>query len=160
MGSGTHQNLSCNADFFSTTVGIETLLSLFVILFDKECPFSNALLIVSFNENIPFAVGSGTTIPFYKQSRLLASGHSFEYIGSGTNLIESLPSRGGVAVQENEVDDRNGGLTIFTSTDQAGNFRIGDGVVIDQQSGTITGTFYSKSLFSTITPFILALGGD
>ena len=63
MGSGTHQNLSCNADFFSTTVGIETLLSLFVILFDKECPFSNALLIVSFNENMPFA--EPTVVSFY-----------------------------------------------------------------------------------------------
>ena len=34
------------------------------------------------------------------------------------------------------------------------------GVVINQQTGTISGTFYSKSLFSTMTPFILALGGD
>ena len=76
------------------------------------------------------------------------------------SLIDSLPSRGGVAIQDNEIDDRNGGLTIFTSTDQAGNFRIGDGVIINQQAGTITGTFYSKSLFSQMTPFILALGGD
>mgnify|MGYP003122410265 CR=1 FL=1 len=83
-----------------------------------------------------------------------------DYIGSGTDLINSLPSRGGVAIQANEIDDRNGGLTIFTSTDQAGNFRIGDGVVIDQQAGTVTGDSYTKSLFSTMTPFILALGGD
>ena len=60
----------------------------------------------------------------------------------------------------NEIDDRNGGLTIFTSTDQTGNFRIGDGVIINQQTGTISGEFYSKSLFSQMTPFILALGGD
>ena len=79
---------------------------------------------------------------------------------SGTDLINSLPSRGGVAIQENEIDDRSGGLTIFTSTDQTGNFRIGDGVIINQQTGTITGEFYSKSLFSQMTPFILALGGD
>ena len=51
-------------------------------------------------------------------------------------------------------------MVVFTSTDQAGNFRIGDGVVINQQTGTISGQFYSKSLFSTVTPFILALGGD
>ena len=126
----------------------------------KSTPLSSGISTITVNDNVPYAVGVGTTVPVHKQSRILASSHSFEYIGTGTDLIESLPSRGGVTIQENEVDDRNGGLTIFTSTDQAGNFRIGDGVVIDQQSGTITGTFYSKSLFSTMTPFILALGGD
>ena len=127
---------------------------------EKSTPISSGVSTVTFTENVPFAVGVGSTVPFFKQSRILASSHSFEYIGSGTDLIDSLPSRGGVAIQDNEIDDRNGGLTIFTSTDQAGNFRIGDGVIINQQAGTITGTFYSKSLFSQMTPFILALGGD
>ena len=127
---------------------------------DQATPISSGISTVTFTENVPFAVGVGTTVPFFKQSRILASSHSFEYIGSGTDLIDSLPSRGGVAIQDNEIDDRNGGLTIFTSTDQSGNFRIGDGVIINQQAGTITGTFYSKSLFSQMTPFILALGGD
>ena len=127
---------------------------------EKSTPISNGISTVTFTENVPFAVGVGSTVPFFKQSRILASSHSFEYIGSGTDLINSLPSRGGVTIQENEIDDRNGGLTIFTSTDQAGNFRIGDGVVINQQAGTVTGDSYTKSLFSTMTPFILALGGD
>ena len=83
-----------------------------------------------------------------KQSRIIASSHSFEYIGTGVDPVNSLPSRGAVPIQDNEIDDRNGGLTIFTSTDQTGNFRIGDGVIINQQTGTITGEFYSKSLFS------------
>ena len=127
---------------------------------EKSTPISNGISTVTFTENVPFAVGVGTTVPFFKQSRILASSHSFEYIGSGTDLVNSLPSRGGVAIQENEIDDRNGGLTIFTSTDQTGNFRIGDGVIINQQTGTISGDSYTKSLFSTMTPFILALGGD
>ena len=111
------------------------------------------------NENVPYAVGVETTVPFFKQSRVLASGHSFEYIGSGTNINAALPAQGGVPIQENETDARNGGLVVYTSTDQAGNFRIGDGVQINQVTGTISGTFYSKSLFATMTPFILALGG-
>ncbi len=41
-----------------------------------------------------------------------------------------------------------------------GNFRIGDGVVIDQSTGTVSGDVYIKSLFTQVTPFILALGGD
>jgi len=126
----------------------------------EATPISNGISTISVTENVPYAVGVGTTVPFFKQSRILASSHSFEYIGSGTDLVNSLPSRGGVGIQENEIDNRSGGLVIFTSTDQAGNFRIGEGVQINQQDGTISGAFYSKSLFSTMTPFILALGGD
>jgi hypothetical protein len=126
----------------------------------SSTPISSGICTITVNENLPYSVGIGTTVPFYKQSRILASSHSFEYIGSGTDPITSLPSRGGVAIQENEVDNRNGGLVIYTSTDQGGNFRIGEGVVIDQISGTISGNFYSKSLFANVTPLILALGGE
>ena len=126
----------------------------------KSTPISNGISTITVSDNLPYAVGLGVTVPFYKQSRIIASSHSFEYIGTGVDPLNSLPSRGAVPIQDNEIDDRNGGLTIFTSTDQKGEFRIGDGVVINQQTGTITGKDYSKSLFSTMTPFILALGGD
>ena len=126
----------------------------------KSTPISAGITTITVDENVPYAVGLGVTVPFTKQSRILASSHSFEYIGTGVDPLNSIPSRGAVPIQDNEVDDRNGGLTIFTSTDQAGQFRIGDGVIIDQQKGTIGGDNYSKSLFSTMTPFILALGGD
>ncbi len=126
----------------------------------ESTPVSAGICTITINENVPYAVGSATTVPFYRQSRILASSHSFQYIGSGVDPVNSLPSRGGVTIQENEVDNRNGGLVIYTSTDQGGNFRIGEGVQIDQISGTITGNFYSKSLFANVTPLILALGGD
>ena len=112
------------------------------------------------NEQIPYSVGIGTTVPIFRQSRILASSHSFQYIGSGTSIESSLPSTGGVAIQSNEVDMRSGGLVIYTSTDQSGNFRIGDGVTIDQNSGTIFGNFYTKSILANVTPYILALGGN
>lgn len=126
----------------------------------SSTPVSSGICTITINENVPYVVGVGTEVPFYKQSRVLASGHSFEYIGSGTEISKALPSTGGVPIQDNETDARFGGLVVFTSTDQSGNFRIGDGVAINQQTGTISGTFYSKSLFSTLTPFILALGGE
>ena len=123
-------------------------------------PISSGICTITVNDNLPYSIGVGTAVPFFKQSRVLASGHSLEYIGSGTEIANALPAQGGVAIQDNETDARNGGLVVFTSTDQSGNFRIGDGVVINQQTGTISGTFYSKSLFSAMTPFILALGGE
>ena len=126
---------------------------------NSSTPISSGICTITVNENLPYALGVGTAVPFFKQSRVLASGHSFEYIGSGTQISSALPTTGGVPIQENETVSRNGGLVVYTSTDQSGNFRIGDGVVVNQQTGTISGTFYSKSLFSAMTPFILALGG-
>jgi len=142
----------------TATATLQTLPTYYSIL--NSTPISSGICTITVNDNVPFAVGVGTTVLFFKQSRVLASGHSFEYIGSGTNINAALPAQGGVSIQDNEIDMRNGGLVVFTSTDQSGNFRIGDGVVINQTTGTISGTFYSKSLFSTMTPFILALGGE
>jgi hypothetical protein len=143
----------------NTATGTANLIPTYYVI-EKSTPVSSGICTITITDNVPYAVGVGTEVPFFKQSRVLASGHSLEYIGSGTDILASLPQNGGVPIQENETDSRNGGLVVFTSTDQAGNFRIGDGVVINQQTGTISGTFYSKSLFSSLTPFILALGGD
>ena len=142
----------------TATATIELFPSYYSVL--RSTPISAGICTITINENIPYVVNAGAQVPFYKQSRILASGHSFEYIGSGTDINTALPNFGGVPIQDNEVDMRNGGLVVYTSTDQGGNFRIGEGVAINQLTGTISGSFYSKSLFSTITPFILALGGN
>lgn len=142
----------------SATAQVELLPTYYSVSSSTEV--SSGICTVTFNENIPYNVGVGSTVPFFRQSRALATGHSFEYIGSGTSSSTALPYFGGVPDQERETQSRNGGLVVYTSTDQAGNFRIGDGVVINQLTGSISGTIYSKSLFSTMTPFILALGGD
>jgi hypothetical protein len=143
----------------NTATGTVNLLPTYYVI-SSSTPVSAGICTITITDNVPYAVGVGSTVPFFKQSRILASGHSLEYIGSGTNIATALPSTGGVTIQENEIDMRNGGLVVYTSTDQSGNFRIGDGVVINQQDGTVSGTSYSKSLFSTMTPFILALGGE
>jgi len=165
LSSGRGYTSTPTLTFSAPDVGINTATATIELLptyysVKSSTPISSGICTITVNENLPYAVGVGTTVPFFKQSRILASSHSFEYIGSGTDPITSLPSRGGVAIQENEVDNRNGGLVIYTSTDQGGNFRIGEGVVIDQISGTISGNFYSKSLFANVTPLILALGGE
>lgn len=143
----------------NTATGVAKMIPTYYVI-EKSTPVSSGICTITLSDNVPYSVTAGMQVPFFKQSRVLASGHSLEYIGSGTNIANALPAQGGVPIQENETDARNGGLVVFTSTDQSGNFRIGDGVIINQQTGTISGTFYSKSLFSTMTPFILALGGD
>lgn len=143
----------------NSATGTAILIPTYYII-QSSTPVSAGICTITLTDNVPYAVGLGTTVPFFKQSRILASGHSLEYIGTGVTIATALPAAGGVPIQANEIDMRNGGLVVYTSTDHSGNFRIGDGVVINQQTGTISGTFYSKSLFSTMTPFILALGGD
>jgi hypothetical protein len=147
-----------NIGINTATATIEITPSYYPIL--SSTPVSSGICTITVTDNLPYSIGVGTAVPFFKQSRVLASGHSLEYIGSGTEIANALPTLGGVAIQANETDSRNGGLVVFTSTDQSGNFRIGEGVVINQQTGNISGNSYSKSLFSTMTPFILALGGE
>ena len=140
----------------NTATGTANVITNYYIV--ESCtPIVSGICTVTLTENVPYAVGVGSTVPFFKQSRVLASGHSFEYIGSGVTISSALPQSGGVPIPVNETVSRNGGLVVYTSTDQSGNFRIGNGVQINQQTGTISGRFYSKSLFSTMTPFILAL---
>ena len=140
----------------NTATGTANMIPTYYVI-QSSTPIVSGITTITTTENVPYAIGVGSTAPFFKQSRVLASGHSFEYIGSGVTISSALPQNGGVPIQVNETISRNGGLVVYTSTDQAGNFRIGDGVQINQQTGTISGTFYSKSLFSTMTPFILAL---
>ena len=121
---------------------------------------SSGISTVTLVQNLNNDVGFGSTAYFSRQSLQIASSHSFEYVGSGNAIETARPSKGGVTVTDNEVIKLDGGEVIYTSTDQDGNFRIGDGVVIDQTTGTISGSIYVKSLFSQVTPFILALGGD
>jgi len=115
---------------------------------------------ISLIQNLNNDVGIGTTVYFSRQSFQIVSSHSFQYIGAGNTISDAYPSRGGITIQENEVIKLNGGEVTYTSTDQLGNFRIGDGVEINQATGTVSGDIYIKSLFTQVTPFILALGGD
>ena len=101
---------------------------------------------------------AGTTISFYTRSSIIASAHTFEYVGAGTNPATALPQYGGIPIEANEVVATGGAVITFTSTDQKGNFKVGQGFTINQATGTITGNDFYESLFAQMTPFILALG--
>jgi hypothetical protein len=110
------------------------------------------------NTNLNNTVSIGTTVYFSRLSLQITSSHSFEWVGSGNDIFKAKPALGGVVKTENEVVKIDGGEVIYTSTDQAGNFRIGDGIAINQLTGTISGRSYSQSVLSTVTPLIIALG--
>jgi len=112
---------------------------------------------VTFNEFIPYAVSVGSTAEFKRISRIITSSHSFEYIGAGTDLNTANPFQGGEPIPANEIVAIDGGQVPFTSTDQKGNFRIGQGLVIDQTTSTIRGRDFNRAIQAQLTPLILAL---
>jgi len=113
---------------------------------------------VTFNEFVPYSVNSNVGVSFRRLSRIITSSHSFEYIGAGTDINRANPFQGGVPIPENEVVAINGGQIPFTSTDQKGNFRIGEGLTIDQTTSTISGRDFTRAIQANLTPLILALG--
>jgi hypothetical protein len=102
----------------------------------------------------------GTGISFYTRSSIIASAHTFEYVGAGTDPATALPQYGGIPIEANEVVSTNGAVITYTSTDQKGNFKVGDGFIVNQATATITGDAFYKSLFAQMTPYILAISGD
>ena len=102
-------------------------------------------------------VAPGTEVSFYTRSSIIASAHTFEYVGAGTNPATALPQYGGIPIEANEVVATNGAVVTYTSTDQKGNFKVGSGFIVNQATATITGDAFYKSLFAQMTPYILAL---
>ena len=112
---------------------------------------------VTLNEFVPYLVYANDDIEMKRISRILTSGHSFEYIGTGTDINTSTPLKGAVPIKDNEIVALDGAQIPYTSTDQQGNFNIGEGIQINQNTSTITGRDFSKAIQAEVTPLILAL---
>ena len=117
---------------------------------------------IELDELLPYTPDDGALVHMFQVSRIIASSHCMEYVGSGTDIATCIPARnsslsGKQPDQTHEVVMTNGGRVAFTSTDHLGNFRIGDQLVINQNTGTLSGRTFQKSLFAIMTPYILAL---
>ena len=113
--------------------------------------------VIQFDQPPGTTPAPGTTVDFYQASFISASGQTFEYVGTGTDILTATPRLGGIPIQENEVVQLDGGIVNWTSTDQFGDFRIGEGLVIKEEAGIIEGPAFEKGLFVVLTPYILAL---
>ena len=65
--------------------------------------------------------------------KLILTAHNFGYVGSGQDFTND-PS---LAVQANEVEELNNGKVLYSSTDQDGDFRVGDAFTVDQETGNV-----------------------
>ena len=122
-------------------------------------PLVSGQCTVQVSVDITTPIPDNTPVTFWIRSVITASSHTFEYVGTGNNLITALPQTGAVAIPVNQVIQTNGGSVVYTSTDQRGNFKVGDQLTINGASGTITGDTFDKSLFAVLTPYILAIEG-
>jgi hypothetical protein len=114
---------------------------------------------ISIAETLPDEIPDNIEVKFYRRSFISASGHTFEYVGSGTQLISALPQTGAVPILENQVVESDGGRVFYSSTDQFGNFQIGGELFFNSADGIIQGRTFNRSLYAVLTPYILALEG-
>ena len=78
-----------------------------------------------------------TTRLKYSQVRL--TGHDFLYIGTGNQTQTNYPYvNAATAIQANQTYPNGGGRVFFTSTDQDGNFNVGNLFGVQQSTGTAT----------------------
>lgn len=102
----------------------------------------------------------------YSQVRL--TGHDFLDIGSGNQTSTDYPNRyvegydaANDPKQENEVREANAGRVFYTSTDQDGNFRVGEQFKVEQDTGiiTINASQFNLSGLSQLTLGGIVVGG-
>ena len=103
-------------------------------------------------------IATNLPVTFHQLSLITSSSHTFEWIGAGTDVNIALPYLGGTPNDQKEIIEANGGRVYFTATDQRGDFKIGTQLKINRAKGVIEGRVFRKSLYSTLTPYILAIG--
>ena len=109
------------------------------------------------------AIADEAAVNFYLRSMIASSGHTMEYVGSGTDY-SALPENGGVPDETKEITELNNGKVWTAITNHVGKFRIGGNQTdpaifeVDQQLGfvTIPDGSISFSLASDATPQLAA----
>ena len=151
------QNLEVFIDGGTATAEIITTPIYFTVDTATQPTENTGITTVVFNEFIPYELFGGESVSLKRISRILTSSHSFEYIGTGTSINTATPFQGAVPIKENEIVALDGAQIPFTSTDQKGNFDIGEGFQINQPTATVRGRDFSKAIQAEVTPLILAL---
>jgi hypothetical protein len=154
LQTSTSQNFTSGSCQLSDA---QTIATLFDII--NDILLDGYTITISTEETILINPPAGTKTTTHGYSLIVSTGHSFEWIGAGTNINSAFPYNGGEPISTNLAVEVNGGKVNFTGTDQRGDFRIGNDLVINRINGTISGRTFNKSLFAVMTPYILAIGG-
>ena len=99
-------------------------------------PAGFAILTLTTEKTLPSAEGTTVAIRT-KYSKVRLTGHDFLAIGSGGKST-SYPVQTQATLQVNEIVENLPGRVFYVSTDQDGNFRVGDFFKVDQATGRAT----------------------
>ena len=116
------------------------------------------------NLGLDGALLDDASVSFFLRSMIASSGHTMEYVGSGTNY-SALPENGGVPDEDTQKIELNNGKIWAATTDHNGKFTLGGNqtdaptFTVDQQLGyvTIPEGSIAFNLLSDATP---QLGAD
>lgn len=92
---------------------------------------------LSVNLGIKHDIASGADVSFYQRSMIASSGHTMEYVGSGTNY-SALPENGGVPDENDEIVELNNGKIWAVTVNDKGRLQAGSTFKVDQQSGFVS----------------------
>jgi hypothetical protein len=104
------------------------------------------------------AVSDDAAVSFFLRSMIASSGHTMEYVGSGTDY-RALPENGGVPDDTKQIVESNNGKVWTAITDHNGKFQIGDFFTVDQRTGFIEFSAGSYA-FDVVTDTTPQLGGQ
>ena len=88
------------------------------------------------NLGLDGAVSDDVAVSFYLRSMIASSGHTMEYVGSGTDY-NALPENGGVPDDTKQLTELNNGKIWAATTDHQGTFKVGETFTVDQQTGFV-----------------------
>ena len=101
---------------------------------------ANSDIVLLLSQEKPTGSAAATAITIrYKYSQIRLTGHDFLSIGTGGTATTNYPGEPTQpSAQGNETDESFPGRVFYVSTDQDGNFRVGEYFKIDQATGTAT----------------------
>lgn len=107
---------------------------------------------------------NNATVTIYERySNVRLTGHDFLNIGFGNFINANYPNTPALPLtQANEVVEYGGGRVFYTSTDQDGNFRVGELFKVEQATGiaTLNADAFNLSGLSSLQLGSVALGGS
>ena len=102
------------------------------------------------NLGLSNAPADNSSVKFYLRSMIASSGHTMEYVGSGTDYralpeyatgtypVGASTSECGVHQESHQKVERNNGKVWAAITDHNGKFRVGDTFSVNQESGFVS----------------------
>ena len=98
----------------------------------------------------------GAYISLHRPSIVNSSSHTFEFVGSGTTY-DALPENGGIKRGNQEQVSENYGRVYASGTDELGDFKVGDFVIIENRTGNIQ---FKGTVSISEVDFLKLSGGD